>query len=308
MISECRAQASPTKDQDISCRSSSPEVSNSESRDTGAVLAIESSTVRAGVALMCGETVVVELTAEKPRIHSTWLLPAVLEAMKLGDVGPRDILCLVVSEGPGSFTGLRIGFATAQGLAVAWSKPVMPVSSFLVLSAGISMAGWKGGALLAASSSKDSAITALYLTDGRGGARELLEARDRSLECFLDEGAQRIPEFQAESGSPAKVLCLGDAAQALLEEWVRRRENSGQAWAKQFILVPADPYLALPRPGVLARIGRALFLQGKAVPPEKAVPRYYRKSPARRSVTESRVSFERGAWEHGRDTRAGRDH
>ncbi len=289
MISGSRARASPTKGQDISCRSSSPEGSNSESHDTGAVLAIESSTVRAGVALMCGETVVVELAAEKPRIHSTWLLPAALEAMKLGDVGPADILCLVVSEGPGSFTGLRIGFATAQGLAVAWSKPVMPVSSFFVLSAGISMAGWKGGALLAAGSSRDSAITALYLTDGRGGARELLEARDRSLGCFLDEAAERIREVHAETGSPAEMLCLGDAAQALLEEWARRRGSSCSGWTRDLILLPADPYLALPRPGVLARIGRALFLQGKAVPPEKALPRYYRKSPARRGVTESRV-------------------
>lgn len=289
MISESCAAASPTKGQDISCRPSAPESSNLEFPDTGAVLAIESSTVRAGVALMCGETVVVELAAEKPRIHSTWLLPAALEAMKLGDVGPGDILCLVVSEGPGSFTGLRIGFATAQGLAMAWSKPVMPVSSFFVLSAGISMAGWKGGTLLAAGSSKDSAITALYLTDGRGGARELLEARDRNLRCFLDEVAERITEIQAEPGLPAKMLCLGDAAQALLEEWVRRRENSCQVWAKDFVLAPADPYLALPRPGVLARIGRTLFLQGKAVPPEKALPRYYRKSPARRGVMESRV-------------------
>ncbi|MBE3519504.1 MAG: tRNA (adenosine(37)-N6)-threonylcarbamoyltransferase complex dimerization subunit type 1 TsaB [Firmicutes bacterium] len=299
MMSECDFRTCPEKGRELSCRSSSPETPNSERRDTGTVLAIESSTVRAGVALMCGETVVVELTVEKPRIHSTWLLPAALEAMKLAEVGPGDILCLVVSEGPGSFTGLRIGFATAQGLAVAWSKPVVPVPSFLVLSTGISTAGWKGAVFLAAGLSKDSAITAVYLTDGRGGATEFLETRDRSLGRFLDEAVQRVPEFQGERGSPAKMLCLGDAAHAVLEEWERRREISGDDRAKQFILVLADPYLALPRPGVLARLGRALFLQGKAVPPERALPRYYRKSPARRGVTESRVWFNGGEWKHG---------
>lgn len=289
MISESGVQATTTKSRDIRRRSRAGGWSERASDHTAAVLAIESSTVRAGVALMCGETVVVELITEKPRIHSTWLLPAALEAMKLGDVGPRDIVCVAVSEGPGSFTGLRIGFATAQGLAMAWSKPVIPVSSFFVLSTGISMAGWKGGALLAAGSSRDSGITALYLTDGRGGVRELLEPGDRTLGLFLDEAAERIREVQAETGSPAEMLCLGDAAQALLEEWARRRGSSCSGWTRDLILAPADPYLALPRPGLLARIGRALFFQGKAVSPEKALPRYYRKSPAEKGVKGSHV-------------------
>ena len=256
--------------------------------DTVTVLAIESSTRRAGVALLCGDIVAVEFVAEKPRIHSVWLLPAAMEAMRVGGVMPHDVGCIAVSEGPGSFTGLRIGFSTAQGLAVAWSRPVVPVPSFLVISAGASMAGWKGYALLASEWSRESAITALYLTDGRGGARELLEPQDRDLDLFLDKVQQRMEEDGAGERNPPEAVCLGEAAEALVEAQVRRIRKSSSAQAEGLHLMLGDPYLALPRPGILASIGRAMFIQDKAVPPEKALPRYYRQFHARGGVAEGR--------------------
>lgn len=246
-----------------------------------AVLAIESSTVRAGVALVRDDKVVVELVAERPRIHSTWLLPACLEAMKLGATTAEEIACIAVSEGPGSFTGLRIGCAVAQGLAVAWSKPVVMVSSFLVLATGLSLAGWKGGVLLASDFSGASVVSALYTANGRGEAVEIVTPAERTPEAFLAVVVERTKELWREAMS-GEVLCAGDSARDLLSELIPSIETgSGSPGNPVFVL--ADPYMSLPRPGVLAKLGQRFFLEGKMVVAERAIPKYYRKPPGTRA-------------------------
>jgi tRNA threonylcarbamoyladenosine biosynthesis protein TsaB len=69
--------------------------------------------------------------------HSRELLPAVEELMRKAGVGWGDVDALAVGVGPGGFTGLRIGVATARALATAARLPVHPVSSLAALAAGI---------------------------------------------------------------------------------------------------------------------------------------------------------------------------
>jgi tRNA threonylcarbamoyladenosine biosynthesis protein TsaB len=72
----------------------------------------------------------------EPPGHSRELLPAVTELMERAGVGWADVAAVAVGVGPGTFTGLRIGVATARALATAARIPVHPVSSLAALAAG----------------------------------------------------------------------------------------------------------------------------------------------------------------------------
>src|SRR4051812_32216402 len=69
--------------------------------------------------------------------HSRELLPAVTELMERAEVSWADVVAVAVGVGPGTFTGLRIGVASARALATAARVPVHPVSSLAALAAGI---------------------------------------------------------------------------------------------------------------------------------------------------------------------------
>jgi tRNA threonylcarbamoyladenosine biosynthesis protein TsaB len=73
----------------------------------------------------------------EPPGHSRELLPAVEELMGRAGTGWADVDGVAVGVGPGAFTGLRIGVATARALATAAHIPVHPVSSLAALAAGI---------------------------------------------------------------------------------------------------------------------------------------------------------------------------
>jgi tRNA threonylcarbamoyladenosine biosynthesis protein TsaB len=83
---------------------------------------------------------------ERPA-HASELMPAVADAMERAGVGFGDLEAIAVGVGPGSFTGLRIGIATARALASGSGLEVRPVSSLAALAAGITAEG--GEALLA---------------------------------------------------------------------------------------------------------------------------------------------------------------
>ena len=73
----------------------------------------------------------------RPPAHASELMPAVAEVMSRADVGWGDLDAIAVGVGPGMFTGLRIGIATARGLARGSGLPLRPVSSLAALAAGI---------------------------------------------------------------------------------------------------------------------------------------------------------------------------
>ncbi len=74
---------------------------------------------------------------QRPPAHASELMPAVADVMGRAEVGWGDLDAIAVGVGPGTFTGLRIGIATARGLAVASGLPLRPVSSLAALAAGI---------------------------------------------------------------------------------------------------------------------------------------------------------------------------
>ena len=168
-----------------------------------------------------------------PPRHSRDLLPRVADVMERAGVGYRDLGAVAVGVGPGTFTGLRIGIATARGLAHAHGLEVRPVSSLAALAAGI-----------------DSPLR-LPLIDARRG--ELFAA--------LHEGErERWAEFVAEPASVAEraraaginPLAAGDGAvrfrQVLEDAGVRVAPDGSEAHAVRALHVCRLAAAARPVP------------------------------------------------------------
>ncbi len=101
------------------------------------ILALDTSTRSCSVALLADAEVRVETAVRLPETHSVHLLPLVEHAMRLAGWRPEQLDALGVCVGPGSFTGLRIGIATAQGVAGAAGIPCIGVGSLEALAASL---------------------------------------------------------------------------------------------------------------------------------------------------------------------------
>lgn len=91
------------------------------------VLAIDSSGLTATVAIVEDDRTIAEYTVNYKKTHSQTLLPMIDEMVKMVDADLNELDAIAVSGGPGSFTGLRIGSATAKGLGLALDKPLIHV-------------------------------------------------------------------------------------------------------------------------------------------------------------------------------------
>ena len=91
------------------------------------ILVLDSSGLVASVAVLENDTVTAEFTIHYKKTHSQTLLPMLEEVKKMVDLDLNTIDAIGITAGPGSFTGLRIGSATAKGLGFALDKPIIPI-------------------------------------------------------------------------------------------------------------------------------------------------------------------------------------
>lgn len=91
------------------------------------ILALESSGLVASVAIVSEDALLAEYTVNYKKTHSQTLLPMLDEIVKMVEMPLSEVDAIAISEGPGSFTGLRIGSATAKGLGLALNKPIVAV-------------------------------------------------------------------------------------------------------------------------------------------------------------------------------------
>jgi tRNA threonylcarbamoyladenosine biosynthesis protein TsaB len=211
------------------------------------ILGIDTSTLTAGIALLDGETVLAEARHDGSA-RTADLLVAIDALFKQAKCGPMELDAVAVGEGPGSFTGLRIGMATAKGIAFAAGVPLWSVSSLAALAwdgARDPIATermWKipGGAFVAALDARRGEVFAgCYRADDTTGAWSLIgEERvlaPRDLAAWV---AQLTDRLYADWNG-LYLSYAGDALEAYPAElgilsglWLDARTPSGVAVAR----------------------------------------------------------------------------
>lgn len=91
------------------------------------ILSLDSSGLVASTAVVEDNNLIAEYTVNYKKTHSQTLLPMLDEIVRMTETQLKDVDAIAVAKGPGSFTGLRIGLATAKGLALALDKPIVGI-------------------------------------------------------------------------------------------------------------------------------------------------------------------------------------
>ena len=91
------------------------------------ILGIDTTGQTASAALVEGDKLIAEFTMNYKLTHSQTILPMIADILERTETDKASIDCIACACGPGSFTGLRIGAATAKGFALALDKPIVAV-------------------------------------------------------------------------------------------------------------------------------------------------------------------------------------
>lgn len=91
------------------------------------ILGIDSSGLVASAAVVEDDNLLAEYTVNYKKTHSQTLLPMIDEIVRMTELDLNTLDGIAVAAGPGSFTGLRIGSATAKGLGLALGKPLVEI-------------------------------------------------------------------------------------------------------------------------------------------------------------------------------------
>ena len=221
------------------------------------ILAIETATLVSSVALATSDTLLAEITLQTKKTHSELLMPHIAKILDMAGVSRTDITAVAVSIGPGSFTGLRIGLATAKSLAYAMKIPLVGVPTLAALAYGCFVPGAILSPILDAQ--KGNVYQALFEWQN-GNLKELMPATVIGIDEALDSLAQYS----------APVILMGEAA-VLHRDKIKQRDNH---------LSLAAPHMIIPRASSVAGLGHMLIQQGIHHDAMALEPLYIRRSEA----------------------------
>ena len=223
------------------------------------LLAVESATTDASVALLRGDAVLAERHAPAERPASEGLLPTLLALLDEAGVALGALDAFAVSIGPGSFTGLRVGVATIKGLAFASAQPVVPVPTLAALALRAARPEACVAALLDAR--REEVYAALYVGDpSRGAQLGPTVLRADALADALAEHAAGRPIVVIGEGIPVVRTALGDRFGARLS-WVLPPEGA-------------------PLASAVGRLAQPLLARGAGLRAEAIAPFYVRRAEA----------------------------
>ena len=233
------------------------------------ILGIESAALTASVALVTDGILTAEHTVTDKKTHSQTLLPMLDELKRSLGLELETLDAIAISAGPGSFTGLRIGAATAKGLGLVLQKPLVAVSTLEALA--YNLAGSNSLLCPVMDARRSQVYNGLYrrkaTEDGNfssGGSLETVIApRAVSAEALIEELNAR----------GEAVIFVGDGIPVLSR-----------------LTVPysvAAPNNSRARAASVAALGEIYAAAGKTVSAEAFAPEYLRKSQAEREREEA---------------------
>jgi tRNA threonylcarbamoyladenosine biosynthesis protein TsaB len=228
------------------------------------ILAIEASGLVASCAIATEEKIIGEFSLNLKLTHSQTLLPMVDEVVKRTGTDLEEIDAIAVSGGPGSFTGLRIGSATAKGLGQALNKPIVAVPTTMTIASNIF--GFEGLIVPLMDARRNQVYTGVYRNTSEG-----FETVKDQMAVSIDE----IAEIVNDLGEP--VIFLGDGVPVFAE----LLKNNVKV-KLQFAPINNN----VQRAGSLAVRALEMFKAGLAVPAAEHVPDYLRLSQAERERRE----------------------
>lgn len=237
------------------------------------ILGIESSSLTASVALLQDDRQLAEYTIDYKKTHSQTLLPMIDEICKMTDTTPQQINVIAVSAGPGSFTGLRIGSATAKGLGLALKKPLVSVPT--VAAMAYQCYGSRYVICPIMDARRSQVYTGLYLYEEDGTFKTLMDQVPLALEELMEKV----------NALGRTVLFLGDGVPPY------------KAQIQEQAKVPvqfAPPFMARQRAAAVAAYGKMCYEAGNFETAAAHRPDYLRQSSAERELAEKNEAGQKG--------------
>ena len=234
------------------------------------VLAIDSSGLTATVAVVEDEQTIAEYTVNYKKTHSQTLLPMIDEVKKMIDLDLSSIDAIAVSGGPGSFTGLRIGSATAKGLGLALGKPLIHVPTVDALAYNVYGCGDLICPIMDAR--RKQVYTGLYsfsheVKDGTHLTEAAFHVEEQQMAIAVEELISKLNAYKR------PVVFLGDGVPVY-----RQMLEEGLEVPYSF----APSYMNRQRAAVVGALGIAYYYAGKYETAEAHKPDYLRVSQAER--------------------------
>ena len=229
------------------------------------ILAIDSSGMTATVAVVEDQKLIAEYSVNYKKTHSQTLLPMLDAVRNMTELDLDTIDAIAITGGPGSFTGLRIGSATAKGIGLALDKPLVHVPTL----EGMAWNLWGCSDLICPmmDARRSQVYTGVYRFDAQG-----------HLQVVYDQMAVPVEEILGklnEANEP--VILLGDGV-PVYEDKIR-----------ELLKVPyrfAPAHLNAQRAGAVAACAQEYILQGKTETAAQHKPDYLRVSQAEREREE----------------------
>lgn len=233
------------------------------------ILGIDSSGLVASVAVVENEVLLAEYTTGYKKTHSQTLLPMLDQVCRMVEVDLHTLDAIAVAAGPGSFTGLRIGSATAKGLGLALGKPLVEVSALEALA--WNLWGAEGTVCPLMDARRNQVYAAAYRSVP---AEEGYRLKEIIASCAIDivELLEKLNERDE------NVIFLGDGV-PVYRDLIRKHCRCSYAFA--------PPGANRQRAASVAALGSLYYAEGKIVTAAEHTPEYLRKSQAEREAEEA---------------------
>ncbi len=226
------------------------------------VLAIDSSSTVASVAIVEEEKIIGEYTINNKITHSQTLLPMIDDMFKVSEIELDTIDAIAITSGPGSFTGLRIGSATAKGLGQALNKPLVEVPTLEAMAYNFFDTEKIICPIMDAR--RNQTYTAAYKLEG-GELKTVIAGEAIGIEELVD----KLNECNED------VIFVGDGIPVFREYIENNVKNK---------VVFAPTHLNRQRAGSVGALALKYLNEGKTVAASDFKPDYFRKSQAEREM------------------------